>query len=93
MQKIMLKYGVNITTKKPDDFVISADNTFSVKEFVNLACKILRIKIQWKGKGLSEKAYEIKNKKKLLLIKINKKYFRPLDIDYLREVPQKQKKF
>ena len=78
--------------KKPDDFVISTDNTFSVKEFINLACKILRIKIQWKGKGLSEKAYEIKNKKKLLLIKINKKYFRPLDIDYLRGDSSKAKK-
>ena len=78
--------------KKPDDFVISTDNAFSVKEFINLACKILRIKIQWKGKGLSEKAYEIKNKKKLLLIKINKKYFRPLDIDYLRGDSSKAKK-
>ena len=78
--------------KKPDDFVISTDNTFSVKEFINLACKILKIKIQWKGKGLNEKAYEIKNKKKLLLIKINKKYFRPLDIDYLRGDSSKAKK-
>ncbi len=78
--------------KKPDDFVISTDNTFSVKDFINLACKILKIKIQWKGKGLSEKAYEIKNKKKLLLIKINKKYFRPLDIDYLRGDSSKAKK-
>tara|TARA_B100001758_G_scaffold152701_1_gene131604 strand:+ start:1640 stop:2698 length:1059 start_codon:yes stop_codon:yes gene_type:complete len=78
--------------KKPDDFVISTDNTFSVKEFINLACKILKIKIHWKGKGLNEKAYEIKNKKKLLLIKINKKYFRPLDIDYLRGDSSKAKK-
>ena len=78
--------------KKPDDFVISTDNTFSVKEFINLACKILKIKIKWQGSGLNEKAYEIENKKKLLLIKINKKYFRPLDIDYLRGDSSKAKK-
>tara|TARA_Y100000590_G_scaffold459299_1_gene615983 strand:- start:89 stop:1141 length:1053 start_codon:yes stop_codon:yes gene_type:complete len=70
--------------KKPDDYVISTNNTYSVKEFINTACKILKLKIVWKGKGLNEKAYQIKNNKKTLLIKIDKKYFRPLDINYLR---------
>ena len=78
--------------KTPDDFVISTDNTYSVKQFINLACKILKIKIIWKGKGLNEKAYELKNNKKLLLIKINKKYFRPSDIEYLRGDSSKAKK-
>ena len=31
--------------KKPDDFVISTDNTYSVKQFINFACKILKIKL------------------------------------------------
>ena len=35
--------------KKPDDYVISTDKTYSVKEFVNTACKILNIKIKWSG--------------------------------------------
>ena len=46
--------------KRPDDFVISTDNTYSVKQFINLACKILKMKITWEGRGLNEKAYEIK---------------------------------
>ena len=70
--------------KKPDDFVISTDNTYSVKEFINYACKILGIKIKWQGKGLNERCYDITNKKKILFIKVDKKYFRPLDINYLR---------
>jgi len=70
--------------KKPDDFIISTDNTYSVKEFINLACKILKIKIIWTGKGLNEKAYINKVKKSNLFIQIDKKYFRPLDINYLR---------
>ena len=45
--------------KKPDDYVISTDNAYSVKEFINLACKILKIKLLWSGKGMNEKAYEI----------------------------------
>ena len=33
------------------------------------------MKIIWQGKGLNEKCYLINNKKKELLIKIDKKYF------------------
>ena len=77
--------------KKPDDYIISTDNTYSVKEFINMSCKILGIKIVWK-KGLNEKAYHIVGKKNKIFIKIDKKYFRPLDIDYLRGDYSKAKK-
>ena len=79
--------------KKPDDYVISTDNTHSVKDFINLACKILKIKLVWSGKGLNEKGYEItRNNKRKLFIKIDKKYFRPLDINYLRGDSRKAKR-
>ena len=74
----------NSSTKKPDDYVISTDNTYSVKEFINLACKILKLKILWRGKGYNEKAYIDKVSKKNIFISVDKKYFRPLDINYLR---------
>jgi len=70
--------------KKPDDYIISTDNTYSVKEFINLVCKILKIKIIWRGKGFGEKAYINKVSKKNIIVEIDKKYFRPLDINYLR---------
>ncbi len=78
--------------KKPDDYVISTDNAYSVKEFINLVCKILKFKIIWSGKGLNEKAYLNKISKKNLIIEIDKKYLRPLDIDYLRGDYTKAKK-
>ena len=78
--------------KKPDDYVIATGQTHSVKEFINTACKMLDIKIKWVGKGISEKAYEIKKNKKILMIKIDKKYFRPLDINYLKGDPSKAKR-
>ena len=78
--------------KKPDDFIISTDNTYSVKDFINLACKMLNIKIIWTGKGLNEKAYLNNVSRKNLFIQIDKKYFRPLDINYLRGDSSKAKK-
>ena len=78
--------------KKADDYVIATGNTYSVKEFINEACKILKIKIVWRGKGLKEKAYRVKDGKKILLIVVDKKYFRPLDINYLKGDARKAKK-
>ncbi len=78
--------------KKPDDYVIATGQTHSVKEFINTACKMLNIKIKWVGKGINEKAYEIKKNKKKLMIVIDKRYFRPLDINYLKGNPSKAKK-
>jgi len=70
--------------KKPDDYVIATGAICTVKEFINKCCKYLNIKIYWSGKNLNEHAYVIKNNKKLVLIKIDKNYFRPLEVDFLR---------
>ena len=70
--------------KKPDDFVVATGHTYSVKQFINTSAKILKMKIIWKGKGLQEKAYLINKNKKELIIQIDKKYFRPNEVHYLR---------
>ena len=36
---------VNATTKKPDDYVVATGKQYSVKYFINLVCKILKIDI------------------------------------------------
>ena len=74
---------------KADDYVIATGKTTSVREFINLCCSYLKLKIIWKGKGIKEKAYLVKNGKKELIIKIDKKYYRPLEIDYLKGNPKK----
>jgi|TARA_Y100000294_G_scaffold88151_1_gene82299 GDPmannose 4,6-dehydratase len=66
--------------KKPDDFVISTGQTFSVKQFINESIKYLKIKAKWTGKGLKERLIA-KNGK--TIIKINSKYFRPAEVDIL----------
>ena len=46
--------------RKPDDFVISTGKQITVKNFVNLVSKNLKIKIKWKGRGINEKAVDEK---------------------------------
>ena len=68
-----------VTHRKADDFVISSEKQFSIKEFINLVCKKLNMQIKWHGKGLKEKA--IYNNK--VIIVILKEFFRPHDVTYL----------
>jgi GDPmannose 4,6-dehydratase len=70
--------------KKADDYVIATGAICSVKDFVNQCCKFLNIKIYWRGKNLKEYGYTFINNKKSIIIKIEKNYFRPLEVDYLR---------
>ena len=62
--------------KLPKDYVISTGKQYSVKYFLNLVAKELRLKINWRGKGLRECGYL--NNKKLVLIDRN--YFRPTEV-------------
>jgi GDPmannose 4,6-dehydratase len=70
--------------KKPDDFVVATGEAYSVKQFIDTASKILNFKIIWKGKGLQERGYLVNKSKSELIIKIDKKYFRPNEVNYLR---------
>jgi GDPmannose 4,6-dehydratase len=70
--------------KKPDDFVIATGEAYSVKQFIDTASKVLDFKIIWKGKGLKEQGYLVNKGKKELIIKIDKKYFRPNEVNYLK---------
>ena len=60
--------------------MISSEKQYTIKQFVNLVCKNLKIQIDWEGKGLKEKAIQKDGKK---LIEISKRLFRPQDVTYL----------
>ena len=74
---------------KPDDYVIATGIQHSVKEFVNLTAKKLKLKIKWKGRGINEKAY---NDKGDSIIECDKNYFRPLDVNTLLGDSKKARK-
>ena len=65
---------------KPDDYVIATGQQYSVKEFINFTSKELDIQIKWKGSGVNEKGYW--NNK--CIIEIDKKYFRPTEVNSLK---------
>ena len=76
--------------KKPNDYVIGTGKTFTIKEFVNKSAKKIGLKIKWVGKGINEKALNIENKK--VLIECKKRYFRPVEVNYLKGNAQRAKK-
>lgn len=67
--------------EKPDDFVISTGEAHSVKEFVEEACKYCDINLAWKGKGVEEEGINLKTNRPI--VKVNPKYYRPVEVDYL----------
>jgi GDPmannose 4,6-dehydratase len=76
--------------KKPNDYVIATGKTFTIKEFANKAAKKIGFKIKWVGKGIKEKAINQENGK--VLIECKNRYFRPVEVDYLKGNAQKAKK-
>tara|TARA_B100000965_G_C19503672_1_gene718618 strand:+ start:113 stop:1150 length:1038 start_codon:yes stop_codon:yes gene_type:complete len=76
--------------KKPDDFIIATGKQYSIKIFINKVCKKLGLNIYWKGKGLKEVAVLKSSKKNI--IQIDKKYFRPSEVDSLKGDMSKARK-
>ena len=68
--------------KKPDDWVIATNEEMTVKDFINKCAKKLKMNLIWKNKGIKEVAID-KNTNKTV-IKIDKKYFRPAEVDFLK---------
>jgi GDPmannose 4,6-dehydratase len=66
--------------KKPDDFVIATGKQMTVKEFINKTAKYLGLKLVWKGEGFNE--IGLLNGKKSIFI--DKRYFRPIEVDSLQ---------
>jgi GDPmannose 4,6-dehydratase len=68
--------------KKPDDWVIATNEEMTVKDFINKCAKKLKMNLIWKNKGIKEVAID-KNTNKTI-IKIDKKFFRPGEVDFLK---------
>lgn len=67
--------------EKSDDYVLATNKTYSIKQFVEECCKNLNIKYKWVGEGVDEKLVDIEKNK--VIIEIDKKYFRPSEVDLL----------
>ena len=83
MQWLMLQQ------ESPDDFVIATGKQYSVRDFVNTACKNLDINIKWDGKGVNEVGIDESGKK---IIQVHPDYFRPAEVETLLGDASKAKK-
>lgn len=72
--------------EKPEHFVIATGETHSVREFIELAFKEIGIDIVWQGTGINEigiKKGTENSKDPNIIIKVNPKYYRDIDIECL----------
>lgn len=74
----------------PEDFVIATGETHSVREFVEEAFRVIGREIEWRGEGVEEIGVE--KGTDVVRIKVNKKYFRPTEVDLLLGDPSKAKR-
>jgi GDPmannose 4,6-dehydratase len=72
--------------EKPDDFVIASGRQYSVRQFVEEACRELDISISWKGQGEQEKGYDAKRKP---IVAVDPRYYRPTEVETLLGDPTK----
>lgn len=93
---------------KPDDYVIATGRTMTIREFVLNSFKVAGIELSFKGEGTEEvgfiKSIDSEKLKKVSgiekthleegkeVIKIDKKYFRPTEVDLLLGDPTKAEK-
>ena len=66
---------------EPDDYVIATGEQYSVKDFVDKAAPFFGFNIEWMGDGLDEVGYDWNTKRKV--IEVDKKYFRPAEVESL----------
>ncbi|MHB8129609.1 MAG: GDP-mannose 4,6-dehydratase [Mobilitalea sp.] len=79
-----------LNQSEPDDYVIASGETHEVREFCNISFKAAGYNIVWNGKGFEEKGYDSETGK--LLISVNKKWYRPAEVELLIGNPAKAKK-
>ena len=72
---------------KPDDYVVATGETRTVRDFAKAAFNALGIDIEFKGEGIDEVGVD-KNTGKVL-VKINKEFYRPAEVELLIGNPTK----
>ena len=66
---------------EPSDFILSTNESHSVREFIEVAFELKGFNIMWKGEGVDEIGYDRDTGRELILI--SDKYFRPAEVTQL----------
>ena len=76
--------------EKPEDYVIATGTQHTVRECVELAFKEIGVSIVWQGTGEKEQGIDKKTGK--VIVEIDPRYFRPVEVDSLQGDAAKAKK-
>ncbi|NLL77145.1 MAG: GDP-mannose 4,6-dehydratase [Clostridiales bacterium] len=76
--------------EQADDYVIATNETRTVREFVEVAFSKAGITVEWSGTGVDEVGKDKDTGK--VIVKINKDFFRPAEVDILLGNPAKAEK-
>ncbi|GMO69582.1 MAG: GDP-mannose 4,6-dehydratase [Treponemataceae bacterium] len=71
----------------PDDYIMATGVTTSVRDFITMAFAEAGITLRWEGEGVAEKGVD--SKTGTALVEIDKKYFRPAEVELLIGDPSK----
>ena len=75
---------------KPDDYVLATGESHSVREFIELAFAQVGRTVVWRGSGDDEVGVD--NDSGQVLVKIDRRYFRPTEVDVLQGDASKAKR-
>ena len=73
--------------EQPDDYVIATNEPKTVREFVKTAFSKAGMEIEFEGSGVDEVAKDVKTGK--VVVKVNKDFFRPAEVELLIGNPEK----
>jgi GDPmannose 4,6-dehydratase len=73
MQWLMLQQSV------PEDYVIATGEQHSVRDFVNEACRVIDMQLEWRGEGVDEQG--LWNGRAVIVV--DPGYFRPTEVESL----------
>ena len=75
---------------KPDDYVVATGEMHTVREFIEKSFECVGRKIEWQGKGVDEVGIDSTTGK--VVMRIDKRYFRPTEVEQLLGDPSKAKR-
>jgi len=75
--------------KVPEDYCIASGEMYTVREMVELSFKCAGITIEWKGQKGTVNEYAVDVATGKTIVKIDKNYFRPAEVDLLLGDPTK----
>lgn len=75
---------------KPEDYVLATGEQHTVREFVEICFKEIKVEIVWQGEGVDEVGKDSGTGK--IRVKINPKFYRPTEVEALVGNPAKAEK-